>query len=163
MMTVSPNKQPMLQGWRIVSFQNFAAKMSSTSDSQILQTQTNTHLLFQVTYLPPMDMSGWRDKLSQFSKQIKFKMSLSLKNIKQIEPAIQKSPNKNFPEQPFWVKFFQRPGVLVTSLTQVVHPIIWIIHATAHPLTKTLSCATSGVSLTKNLDEHVFELILNLF
>ena len=44
MMTVSPNKQPMLQGWKIVPFQKFAAKMSSTSDSQMLQTQTNTHL-----------------------------------------------------------------------------------------------------------------------
>ena len=44
MMTVSPNKQPMLQCWKIVRFQSFAAKICFKSDSQMLQIQTNTHL-----------------------------------------------------------------------------------------------------------------------
>ena len=45
MMTVSQNKQPMLQGWKIVRFQNVAAKISSKSDSQAQMLHKQTILI----------------------------------------------------------------------------------------------------------------------
>ena len=124
--------------------------------------QTPIYYFRSPTY-PQWTCQGGETNYHNFLNKLNSKCLCLWKISKKLNQPHRNPPNKNFPEQPFWVKFFQRPGVLVTSLTQVVHPIIWIIHATAHPLTKTLSCATSGVSLTKNLDEHVFELILNLF